>query len=698
MGLAVGIDLGTTFSAVAHFDQNGRAAIIPNAEGSPITPSVIDLSTNPPTVGSLAKAAQAAGSDSVVAFFKRNMGNPNFSLQANGRKYTPVDLSALVLAQLKADAQAALGRPVTDAVITVPAYFHDNQRRATIEAGQIAGLNVLRIINEPTAAALAYGFRQSVSDEDLLVYDLGGGTFDVTVVKISQGGIDVLATDGDHNLGGKDWDDRIARDLGERFREEHGVDPLDEPLTFNDLLVRVENAKKALSSRYSVDLAIDYQGQRATYTLTRERFEELTADLMERTRHLTEKTLEAAGISWAKLAGVLPVGGSTRMPMVHRYVQEMSGRPPRTGVNVDEAVALGAAIQAAIDFPPALGGKSRAESEKSVLGLPGVRAIRDVMSHSMGMIAESPDRSRYLNCVIVPRNKPIPAKETRPFRFRTGPGENTCEVYVTQGESESPRECLVLGKYTFSGIPHQSAEAAVLDITYSYDRNGVVEVSGVDKASGKALELKVDPLPADMGWLHRPPPPAPTLHATIVLLIDVSGSMSGAPLDEAKIAAGDFVSKSDLTHASIGLSWFGTDAGTVTEPIQDARRILQAIDSLRISGGTNMSAGLRVARSQLVSRDEPRYIVLLTDGCPNSESETEREAKVCREAGIDLVAVGTGGANHAFLKRIAVTDAAAVFAHSGKVSEAFSNIAQAITEGGGARIRGGLPAMGRAGA
>jgi molecular chaperone DnaK len=504
MGQAVGIDLGTTFSAAARVDDSGKSVIIPNEFGSPVTPSVIWFGSSPPTVGRAAKAEQKAGATDVAAFFKRRMGDLNFRLEFGGRTYSPTELSALVLEKIKKDCEAYLRDSVTDAVITVPAYFVNAQREATIEAGREAGLNVLRIINEPTAAALAYGVHKTQIHEKVLVYDLGGGTFDVTLVHITPDEIRVLATDGDHELGGKDWDDRIVQFVANRFREEHGLDPIEELLSFNELLVRCEEAKQKLTSVASVKLKIDHGGIRAEYELTREQFEQQTADLMERTQKLTEQVLSDGGVEWHELAGVLPVGGSSQMPMVHKYVERMSGKPPRTGVPVEQAVALGAGIQAAIDTQGQ--GKRRR--------IAGEKRIQDVMSHSLGMVAV--EGERFVNSILIKKNMPIPAKESKRYQTRTKRGEkNQLDVFILQGESTEPQECKVTGKYSFSEIEHVPTFPALVEIEYGYDQSGVITVSARQRSNGKTLPFRVEPLPEDLSWLRN--------------VKDVSGGQGGAP-------------------------------------------------------------------------------------------------------------------------------------------------------------------------
>ena len=425
----IGIDLGTTNSVVATIGASGRPEVVRNAEGKFLTPSVIYFGDGEPLVGEEAKRMQGVGEDSIASFFKRHMGERDFEFQAGGKKYSPTELSALVLRKLKADAEAALKVAVTSAVITVPAYFNDPQRKATIEAGRLAGLEVLKIINEPTAAAQAYRVDPSSGPETVLVYDLGGGTFDVSLVTRDQNELTVEATAGDHNLGGKDWDDRIIHCIAQKFVDRFGTDPREGTEGQDELLIRAEEAKKALSARNVARMQIHHGNVSESFEITREEFDGLTADLMERTQSLCEQVLQDAGLSWAQLTSVLLVGGSSRMPMVHDYVQRMSGKPPSTAVNVDEVVALGAAMEAARILNTA--------------GLPELPVTTDVMSHSMGMIALSDDKSRYVNSIILKKNEQIPCQLSKPYQLSTRrDGDNALDVYVIQGESTDPLSVL----------------------------------------------------------------------------------------------------------------------------------------------------------------------------------------------------------------------------------------------------------------
>jgi molecular chaperone DnaK (HSP70) len=681
MGTFVGIDLGTTNSVVAYRNPYGRPEVIPNREGQNITPSVIYFGVDPPAVGQEAKEWARLGNELIASFFKPHMGNPLYRLNFHGRDYSATDLSALVLQRLKQDAEAKLGEPVDRAVITVPAYFADPQRKATIEAGERAGLQVLRIINEPTAAALAYGLQKSGQTETVLIYDLGGGTFDVTLARITPDEIAVLSTAGDHDLGGKNWDDRIATFLSEKFAAETGFDPLDDPVALNEVLVRSEQAKWTLSERSSARVTLQLGTQRKTYEITRSEFEAMTSALMDRTRRLTEEALGEAGLDWRGLTGVLLVGGSTRMPMVRQYVGEMAGMPPKAGVNVDEVVALGAAIQAAMEV-----GESSRDAAGPRFTLVGARRITDVMSHSLGSVAVSSDGSSYVNEIIIYRNVPIPTENVKSFLHHTHGGRNQrMEVYLTQGESPQPLDCSVLGKYVFSGI-EPTAEEVVVDVGLSYDANGVVQVHAVQRDTGRALAMEVEPVPDDLSWLGRPPEfqamDLPVAPVRIALLLDCSASMDGPPLEEAQEAARNFLDKCDFTHTEVALISFSENASVQCEASDNPRKVRAAIERLTADGTTNLTEALQLAREQLASSDRSRYIVLLTDGYPDSGESALDEAALARGEGIEIVAIGTGDADQEYLRRLASTEEGSIFARSGELVQTFGHIARVIAGGG----------------
>ncbi|WZO96807.1 Hsp70 family protein [Isosphaeraceae bacterium EP7] len=679
MGAFVGIDLGTTNSVVAARNAYGRPEVLANREGQNITPSVLYFGTNPPAIGQEAKEYARLGTEEVASFFKPQMGNPLWTLRFGGKDYSATELSALVLRRLKENAEAALGQDVDRAVITVPAYFGDPQRKATIEAGRLAGLDVLRIINEPTAAALAYGLKQAATSETVLIYDLGGGTFDVTIARIEPDEVVVLATAGDHDLGGKNWDDRIATFLAERFERDTGLDPLDDPVLLNELLSRSEQAKWQLSDRASTRISLQLGSERRSYELSRAEFEGMTSPLMDRTRRLTDEALGEAGLGWSGLSEILLVGGSTRMPMVRSYVRQMAGRDPRAGVNVDEVVALGAAIQASADA-----GVETTDATPR-FHLSGARRVKDVMSHSLGVVALNPEGTRYVNDHVIRRNLPIPAEYGKSYLHATHGGENDrLEVYLTQGESDEPRDCSILGKYVFNGIAPTDASVTV-DVRMSYDENGVVQVKANQRDTGHALTLTVEPVPDDLSWLDGPPPqpklskPRP---ATIYLLIDVSSSMAGPPLQEAQEAARGFLEKCDFTLMQVGLISFSDEVVLQAEATDNPRRVQAAIGRLEADGTTNLSDALRMAGDRLVGSDRLGYVVALTDGYPDAADDAIAEAAALRERKIEVVAIGMGSADLDYLRKLASTEAGSIFARQGELVGAFGHIARVISEGG----------------
>lgn len=683
---AIGIDLGTTFCTVAVVEGSAPPRVLANREGERITPSVIYFGDDVPLVGTQAREMQALGDENVAYLFKRAMGDPHFSIHQGGVDYDAVALSTLLLKHLKADAESALGCEVEQAVITVPAYFNDQQRRATLKAGEDSGFEVLRIINEPTAAALAYGVGKGQDGQNVLVYDLGGGTFDISLVKMEKDVIRVLATDGDHHLGGRDWDDRITIWLANCFEEEFGSNPLDDSVSAGDLLVRCENAKKHLSTRESVRITIDHNGDRARYSLSQKLFEEQTADLMERTQKLTEQVLVDRNMSWDQLTGVLLVGGSTRMPMVRKYVHSMSGRPAMTGVNVDEAVALGAALQASHDVA------LRSQSEQGSRPRLGARRALDVMSHSLGVVAVSKEGDRYLNSIIIPKNRAIPCTESRPFQLDTLPGsDNELEVYMLQGESDQPLDCSVLGRYHFREVSHVSKGKAVLDIQYAYDSNGLVNVAALDRATGKELPLEIESLPEDLSWLGLPPEQnlqgGKAAHLTVVLAVDLSGSMSGQPLVKAQEAACGFLEQLDLTRTTIGLLCFADKVKVSQKLCQDARKLSRSVaawkswmDDGKVGWG-NSAEPFTECQAILDTVTGPRYIIVLTDGIWNDQNQAVRAARECHQADIEVIALGFGQADEHFLAQIASSDANALKTDLIQLKTSLSKIAQVFTSG-----------------
>jgi molecular chaperone DnaK (HSP70) len=688
MSETVGIDLGTTNSLVAWTDAGGQARVLPNRFGDLLTPSVVWFGAGPPVVGVEARDELANGTAEVAAFFKRFIGREEFLFPANGRGYSATELSALVLAQLKADAEAQLGAPARDAVITVPAYFHDPERRATAAAAQAAGLNVLQLINEPTAAAIAYGQHRAGPGRTLLVYDLGGGTFDVTLLALGDGeGPDqVLTSDGDCSLGGKDWDARIVAYQAQRFRTRHGIDPLHDRATTGDWLVQAERAKCQLGTLQQVRLRMTHAGLDDDCVLDRAGFESLTLDLLDRTLMLVQRLLKEKNLAPRDVADVLLVGGSTRMPMVRAALTRLFGRAPLQDVHPDQAVALGAALHAR-DL-------RERRTRSATVEVPGGTILRrtvDVTTHSLGMIAVNEDGSAYVNSIILPKDRTIPCHEARPFLHRTGDKQDDyLEIYLTQGESSSPADVAYLGRYVVRGLPRGHSQGLTITIEYTYDDSTIVHVAARQARNSQALEVTAEALPPDVPERFlRPPPRPPIPHVTVYLGIDVSGSMSGEPLEKAKQAARQFLAELDLAHASVGLISVADVAQVCLKACQDARRIERAINGLRAGGGS-CSDPFDDALELMRGRKGAGYIVTLADGLWGHQQEAVRRARKCHKAGIQTIAIGFGDADSAFLRRIASCEAAAIFTSLNNLVGAFTGIAQVITRSQGEDTPAGL--------
>ncbi|NOZ19665.1 MAG: Hsp70 family protein [Planctomycetes bacterium] len=484
----VGIDLGTTFSAIAYLDETGKPVTIPNREGELTTPSAILFEEDNIVVGREAIRAALTDPGKVVQFIKREVGTPRYRYRVGQKNYTPEELSAMILKKLKQDAERKIG-PIEDAVITVPAYFDDTRRKATQDAGRIAGLNVLDIINEPTAAALAYGMGKLGNDEVALVYDLGGGTFDVTLVQISGRKIQMRATDGDVRLGGKEWDDRILNYVAEKFMEETGENPRDDAQSHNELAERVEEAKRALSERRKVRIPCSHAGRRLSVELTKDEFEHLTEDLLGRTEMTTQLVLEQSGLSWDAVNRVLLVGGSTRMPMVRSMLELITGKEPDASLPADEVVAWGAAIHAGIRSLRKPGG-ARGFTAKVIKELKDVVEI-NVNSHSLGIAAFDPKTKKRVNAIIIKKNTPLPHSAKRLFKTPPADGKAAAlRIRVLEGESKDPDACIQIGECLVK-LPADLAGGSPIQISFSYDESGRIGVHALDMTRGREAKTEI---------------------------------------------------------------------------------------------------------------------------------------------------------------------------------------------------------------
>jgi molecular chaperone DnaK len=470
----VGIDLGTTYSLVAHLDASGRPCTVPNAAGDLLTPSVVLFDEGGSVVGKEALLASALEPEKVAECVKRDMGAKVYRKKINGQFLPPEVISSLILRSLKADAERKLG-PVRRAVVTVPAYFDETRRRATVDAGRMAGLEVLDILNEPTAAAIAYGRQLGFLDGSgraagerplrVLVFDLGGGTFDVTLVELHGDSFKALATDGDVCLGGKDWDEKLVALAAERFRQRFREGPRDNPVSHQELWLAAEAAKRTLSERPRAALFVHHLGTRLKVEVTREEFEEATADLLGRTRLTAEIVARQAGLSWAEIDRVLLVGGSTRMPMVGRMLEELTGKPPDRSVSVDEAVAHGATLYANLLAARAGGAAA-----------PAPFSVTDVNAHSLGILGADPHTGRKRNKVLLPKNTPLPKTVSKVFKtFK--PNQRSVAIRVLEGESERPEACSTVGTCSVRDLPPGLPPGCPVEVSYTYEANGRLHVT-----------------------------------------------------------------------------------------------------------------------------------------------------------------------------------------------------------------------------
>ena len=491
---AVGIDLGTTFSVVAHVSESGKTEIIPNAESERITPSVILFDGTTAIVGSAAKQNAVAEPEKIVDFVKREMGKSKaeFHRDFGGKLWAAEELSALVLRKLKQDSEKYLGCPITDAVITVPAYFSDIERTATMHAGQLAGFNVLQILNEPTAAALAYGIDRHHGNEAVFVFDLGGGTFDVTIMRIAENHIQMLGSDGDHKLGGKDWDDVIVNWVSEEFDRQFGENPLLDLHSYQDLYNRALTAKIQLSSRNSCTLVHSYAGHSLKMELTREEFERRSRHLVEKIKAICEIVMAEAKLHWSQIDRILLTGGMTRMPSIREMIREMSHRPIAENVSPDEAVAIGAALQATLVLlgkEDDLGERILSEETREKLtGSDGALVrVTNITTHTLGVVLWDDEEMEEYVFPMIKKSTQIPTETQNSFGTAKANMKNVI-VRVVEGESTVPAECTPLGICDVE-LPPFLPKGSPVQLTYHYDENQVLEVT-VD-AYGNQNQVKI---------------------------------------------------------------------------------------------------------------------------------------------------------------------------------------------------------------
>lgn len=618
--VAIGIDLGTTYSAVAYMNKHGAFEIISNTKGDRIIPSVILFQDDEEVVGKEAENAIAAYPNQTVQFVKRQMGNPDYFFEYKNQSHSAIQLSSLILKELKNIAEQRLGQSVTQAVITVPAYFGDVERRATIQAGELAGLDVLKIINEPTAAALAYGLDHLGSNQRCLVFDLGGGTFDVTIISIEGNDIRVKSTDGDHQLGGKDWDDRLMQHVAEAFKSKHGIDPMTDIIARHDLRSRCVSAKLSLTMRPEVKIDFRFKGRPLRISITRDEFEALTADLLQRTVELTLSALEASGYGKDEIDTVLLVGGSTRMPMVRKVIKDIFERDPSVEINPDECVAFGAAFKASLEA-----------AEREGKAPPIDARTHDVATHALGLVADQ--HGRLINVPIIPKNTPIPCELSKPGFKNTTDGQSLIDLWLLQKDNPDPLRCVPLGHFEFFGLTPRSIDESQITITFRYNANGIVEIEAWDSVNNLQLSNRMAADRYTLQDLH-----SGRIPAHYALLFDCSGSMYGQAMAEGKQCINRLIP--ELLKKNRSMVLISAPGGLKAGPSHFAGDIIRAVDQLTAIGHSPLHVALSRARKSL--KDRSGVFIVVTDGKLDNAELCIREAQNIRRQGGRLIVIGTG--------------------------------------------------------
>lgn len=728
MALTVGIDLGTTYTVIAYIDkETKKPIIIKNRYNNPTTPSVIGFNADGTyTIGEDAKNMEEGGDVNTASFYKLHMGDHNFKIPVFGKEYLAMDLSALFLKRLIEDAERTVGEKISGAVITVPAYFEEAQKKDTLKAGEKSGLNVLNIINEPTAACVAYGLNENSQNKKILIYDLGGGTFDVTIAQISGNNIKVLGTNGHHQLGGRDWDTAIVQWLADEFYSQTGKDISLNAELASANMVKAEKAKKILSSAMSTEITVDDSENKIKVKLTRDLFENLTSYQLGITTDIIEETLGEIKLSWSDLDGAVLVGGSTKMPMVKNYIKSHD-IPILEGVHPDEAVAVGAAIQANISNFCALLPEAKTQSSMLLSSseqvnlqlLPGAKLIQDVISHSLGRIMADKGETKFINDIMIKRNTPIDkAFQTKPGELRVSKdkSKNKLDIYLMQGESDDPGDCTVAKKYSFYGIDYVDGGRTVIDITYSHTINGTIDIKAVQKETGKVLSCKEEPIPDDMSWVAKTPKEvfgetSESVTGTLVMALDVSGSMLAPEnknwddlgkgltkkvMDIAKSAMSNFADELIKKGIDIVVIAFADTEIIVCNHTKDINTVNQAINALNCEkidssapingnahvGVCNASNPLPLIASCLDSgtQGDFMYGIILTDGEWSSRMSAENSKHLFTDKGYELIGMGFGEADINFLRRISTRSELAKFDDISNLSSNLSSIARIIGE------------------
>lgn len=686
-GLKVGIDLGTTYSAISYVDANNTPQIIETDYGELTTPSVVAVTPRGFVVGQAAKEIESNGAEGVFSGFKRHMGS-DAKFLAFDKYYTPVQLSTELLRHIKRIAEKESEQKIESAVITCPAYFDQFQREATRKAGEDAGLNVIDLVNEPTAASIYYGLKKSASGT-IMTYDLGGGTFDVTILRFSGDDIKVIGTKGDSKLGGKDWDRVIYGIMYDRYTEETD-DYFDDVATECGLMVQAENVKHQLSKSASVKTSVVHAGKKVVVTVDRDEFETLSKPLVSSTMDVCESLLDDLDMEWSDLDHILLIGGSTRLPAVRRMVKERSGIDVIIHEDTDVAVAKGAALLANASAGSVVFGVTRtAPNQASGLS---VRTFRDVTGHGLGTLVTDADFTKYLNQIMIERNSPIPASSRRRFQIPKHNKTDHLDVYVIQGESEYPLDSgnRILNMYVAKGLDNDG-KGLEIDIDFKYDNSGMVQIEAFQ--GKKSLLIEKGTVPEDVSWMGRPPV-AEVIDIRqekyIILALDMSGSMYGKPMKEAIDAMKGFVR--DLADDMFAVVLFSDRVMKLHgfESSDATRSALDTIPNYDTGAGTNANPITHPIMEELLNEALERtqgiensvFVVTLTDGewygagCDPSSKVQEYTRK-----GAGCIGIGFGHVSKEMIRKLSSTDASALKANYGGLKSTFSAIASNINSG-----------------
>lgn len=666
--MKVGIDLGTTYSAVARFDKDlSEAVVIPNMNGDLLTPSVIWFGPDGTVlIGNQAKEMQSQGIGTAVASFKRAIGDSNYSFTAYEKNYSAEDLSTILLRHLIDDAELSTGEKIDSAVVTVPAYFNDIQRTATIRAGEKCGIKVLKIINEPTAGAISYGFTNS-DNKTIMVYDLGGGTFDVTIVNIANGNITVIGTDGNHLLGGKDWDNAIITYFCNMFLEEFGVDLRDDEVTKNKLIVSAEELKKELSEGRNVNIHLEHGNDVANYTLIEEQFKIMTEPLFSSTVEVCERVLAETELQWKDIDQILLVGGSTRLRNISNRLADISKSNIIEHNDIDLAIVKGAALSSYI---------FKTEKQRFV-------EVTDVTSHSLGALSVREDGKRYINEIMIKRNSSIPSSVRKSFKIEPGNMTDNIELFILQGESPKPLDCITLARMNISGI-NNFGDGTIVDIEYNYDENGVVGISAFQ--NGIELVIDTESLPDNIQWMGERPDQRPTnvpVMKNIVIALDLSRSMRGSPLKKAKVAVSNFINEVSDGFTRFALVAFGDKTKVVRDFTMDRYAITSSIKKIKVNvaGRGTDATPFKEAKELLKNKTGVNIIIVLTDGIWGDRNRAVLQVMECRAEKISIIAVGFGEADRSFLRQIATVEENALFTTLDHLGDTFGTIATTVNSG-----------------